>query len=74
MIIQQKQVSGKFRYLWLKKVTGVLLSYHCATCLRGTYCQHACKATVHREYAKLDANSEPIVVFLKDEGNNNGRC
>ena len=191
MIIQQMQVSGKFRYLWLKKVTGVLLSYHCATCLRGTYdkrvnnkmecltnaeleagiyylcgvctpynwannfhlafqyipgstlevcrngiairiqdameipisdkfidesnphandrkyrtcrnwqfanwykkaaklylcdpekntacrktiCQRECKATVHREYAKLDANSEPIVVFLKDEGNNNGRC
>lgn len=36
-MIHQMQVSGKFRYLWLKKVTGVTLSCHCAVCLKGIY-------------------------------------
>ena len=30
-------VSSPFRYLWLKHVTGVSLSKHCASCLKGEY-------------------------------------
>lgn len=37
MRIESMRVSGRFRYLWLKRVTGVNLSVHCARCLRGAY-------------------------------------
>jgi hypothetical protein len=31
------KVFGRYRYLWLKYVTGVNLNYHCASCLKGEY-------------------------------------
>lgn len=37
MRISALTVTGSFKYLWLKHVTGVDLSKHCARCLRGTY-------------------------------------
>lgn len=36
-IIRSLKVKGHFRFLWLKSVTGVSLSVHCAGCLKGTY-------------------------------------
>ena len=35
--IREINVDGAFRYLWLKHVTGVDLSVHCARCLLGEY-------------------------------------
>lgn len=35
--ILEMTVTKPFRYLWLKSVTGVSLSAHCARCLKGTY-------------------------------------
>lgn len=35
--IREINVDGAFRYLWLKGVTGVDLSVHCARCLLGEY-------------------------------------
>ncbi len=35
--IRDIHVYGKFRYLWLKGVTGVNLKVHCAKCLLGEY-------------------------------------
>ena len=37
IIIKQLSVSKPFKYLWLKRVTGVNLSEHCARCLKGEY-------------------------------------
>jgi len=37
MVIKSFKKSATFRYLWLKKITGVDLSVHCAKCLEGTY-------------------------------------
>lgn len=31
------EIKSKFRYLWLKYVTGVNLNVHCARCLNGEY-------------------------------------
>lgn len=36
-IIESINVKGKFKYLWLKYVTGVSLNFHCAKCLKGVY-------------------------------------
>ncbi len=33
----QLHITAPFRYLWLKSVTGVDLSVHCAKCLLGEY-------------------------------------
>ena len=35
--IKKMSVTAKFRYLWLKNVTGVNLAQHCAKCLGGQY-------------------------------------
>lgn len=35
--IKTLDVTARFRYLWLKHVTGVDLSVHCARCLKGKY-------------------------------------
>lgn len=35
--IREIKVHGRFKYLWLKYVTGVDLSVHCARCLKGAY-------------------------------------
>lgn len=37
MKITNLKVTSKFRYLWLKTVTNVRLSQHCASCLVGEY-------------------------------------
>jgi hypothetical protein len=37
MRIKTLEVSAPFKYLWLKHVTGVDLSVHCARCLKGRY-------------------------------------
>ena len=35
--IENLKINGKFKYLWLKYVTGVNLDVHCAKCLLGQY-------------------------------------
>lgn len=35
--IKSIKINGKFKYLWLKYVTGVNLAQHCARCLIGEY-------------------------------------
>ncbi len=35
--IHQLHITAPFRYLWLKSVTGIDLSVHCAKCLLGQY-------------------------------------
>ena len=35
--IRDIEITGSFRYLWLKAVTGVNLEEHCAKCLLGEY-------------------------------------
>jgi hypothetical protein len=37
VIIEEIRVEAPFRYLWLKYVSGVDLSVHCADCLLGDY-------------------------------------
>lgn len=37
MKIKSMKVNGNFKYLWLKKVTGIDLNTHCARCLLGDY-------------------------------------
>jgi len=36
-IIETIEITERFRYLWLKYVTGVNLEQHCAKCLKGQY-------------------------------------
>lgn len=35
--IKELTVSKPFRYLWLKNITGIDLTVHCAKCLKGEY-------------------------------------
>lgn len=37
VVIKDLRVENKFRYFWLKYVTGVNLNVHCAGCLKGEY-------------------------------------
>lgn len=37
--IKELKVESPFRYLWLKYITGVNLSVHCAGCFKGVYSQ-----------------------------------
>lgn len=37
MIISNMDVTGNFRYLWLKRITGIDLNQHCAKSLLGQY-------------------------------------
>lgn len=46
--------SKKFRYLWLKYVTGVSLDYHCARCLRGYYSDQVSPRVLSRDGIILD--------------------
>jgi hypothetical protein len=44
----------KFRYLWLKYITGVSLDRHCARCLRGYYSDQVSPRVLSRTDILLD--------------------
>ncbi len=48
------QITGSFRYLWLKYVTGVDLDVHCARCLLGKYSTAIKKDNAETELITLD--------------------
>lgn len=54
MIIRSLEVSGSFRYLWLKRVIGVDLSRHCARCLVGSYSKSVDRRTKSVEDLPLE--------------------
>lgn len=57
------KVSGRFRYLWLKYVTGVALAHHCASCLKGEYSGYF--NTELRQANKISLNEHPArIVYL----------
>lgn len=45
MIIRSLRINRHYRYLWLKHITGVDLSQHCARCLIGDYERTVNRAT-----------------------------
>lgn len=53
-IIETMAVRARFRYLWLKYVTGVNLNYHCAKCLLGEYSQTIKHTSLSHTNVKLD--------------------
>ncbi len=48
------KITGSFRYLWLKYVTGVDLEVHCAKCLVGEYSTAVKKDVGETELIELD--------------------
>lgn len=51
--IKTLDVNAPFRYLWLKRVTGVDLSVHCARCLKGQYMDNINPRNPHTTYIQL---------------------
>lgn len=51
--IKTLDVNAPFRYLWLKRVTGVDLSVHCARCLKGQYMDNISPRNPHTTDIKL---------------------
>ncbi len=52
--IKSITVSEPMKYIWLKYVTGVDLSNHCAKCLKGAFSNRLDATTAHAEDIKLD--------------------
>lgn len=52
--IKTLDVNAPFRYLWLKHVTGVDLSVHCARCLVGKYMDNISPRVPHTADIQLD--------------------
>lgn len=52
--IKTLDVNAPFRYLWLKRVTGVDLSVHCARCLLGKYMDNISPRNPHTTDIQLD--------------------
>lgn len=52
--IKTLDVNAPFRYLWLKRVTGVDLSVHCARCLLGKYMDNISPHAPHTTDIQLD--------------------
>ena len=61
--IKSIEVNGRFKYLWLKYVTGVNLSVHCARCLNGSYSKKISPA-IKKENNILLNEHEAIVYYL----------
>lgn len=61
--IKEINVTGKFRYLWLKYINGIDLTNHCAKCLLGTYSKKISNTTVDANDLVLD-ESEAVVYYL----------
>lgn len=58
--IENLEIKGKFKYLWLKYVTGVNLSVHCARCLLGEYSTAVKKDAAFTETIVLDEFSADV--------------
>lgn len=52
--IKTLDVNAPFRYLWLKRVSGVDLSVHCARCLLGKYMDNISPHNPHTTDIQLD--------------------
>ncbi|MGP1455778.1 MAG: hypothetical protein ACTTJ7_08515 [Treponema sp.] len=52
--IKNLTVTSKFRYLWLKYITGVNLSAHCAGCFKGVYSKQISPTITNLENAELN--------------------
>lgn len=61
--IKEINVTGKFKYLWLKYINGIDLSNHCAKCLLGTYSKKISNTTSSAADLTLD-ESNAIVYYL----------
>lgn len=54
ILISDLEVKSNFKYIWLKKVTGVDLNVHCARCLIGEYDERINSETKKAENLYLD--------------------
>lgn len=61
--IKKVNVTGKFKYLWLKYINGIDLTNHCAKCLLGTYSKKISNTTAEAAEITLD-ESGAIVYYL----------
>lgn len=52
--IKTLTVTSKFRYLWLKYITGISLSVHCAGCFKGVYSKQVSPTVTNLENAELN--------------------
>lgn len=61
--LKKINVTGKFKYLWLKYINGIDLTNHCAKCLLGTYSKKISNTTTEAAEIELD-ESDAIVYYL----------
>ncbi len=61
--IKKINVTGSFKYLWLKYINDIDLTNHCAKCLLGTYSKKVSNKTQEEFDIKLD-ESDAVVYYL----------